>query len=86
MAGPVPRNRHFYFGLTASVRLGVAVEPVALKRWRYPRPVHTLEGPVVHRDGAATMVFAGDAFHRDGGRVEGAVLSGLAAAGLALGG
>lgn len=73
-------------GSAASARLGVAVEPVALKRWRYARPVHTLEGPVVHRDGAATMVFAGDAFHRDGGRVEGAALSGLAAAGLALGG
>lgn len=63
---------------------GASVNPVALKRWRYARPTTTLDGPVVHRAGAATLVFAGDAFDPAGGRIEGAFLAGRAAAGRAL--
>lgn len=59
-------------------RLGVTARPVSLKRWRYARPVATRDAPLVTAGG--TLVFAGDAFDRDGGRVEGAALSGLAAA------
>jgi predicted NAD/FAD-dependent oxidoreductase len=59
---------------------GGAPRPVALKRWRYAKPTRCLDGPVVVRDGGATLLFAGDALHRDGGRVEGAARSGLAAA------
>lgn len=59
-------------------RLGVSPRPVSLKRWRYARPVESRDEPLVAEGG--TLVFAGDAFDRDGGRVEGAALSGLAAA------
>lgn len=62
---------------------GGAPRPVALKRWRYARPTRCLDGPLAVRDGAATLVFAGDALHRDGARIEGAARSGLAAAALA---
>jgi len=63
---------------------GHPVTPVALKRWRYARPETTLPGPLVHRVGEATLVFTGDAFDATGGRVEGAMLAGLAAAGRVL--
>lgn len=59
---------------------GAAARPVALKRWRYARPTTLLDGPVVHREGRAALVFTGDAFDRAGARVEGAALAGLAAA------
>ncbi|MDB4928938.1 MAG: hypothetical protein JWM10_1422 [Myxococcaceae bacterium] len=59
---------------------GGAARPVALKRWRYARPTGCVDGPVAVRDGGAALVFAGDAFHVDGGRVEAAWLSGIAAA------
>jgi hypothetical protein len=72
--------------LTAAVAhaIGADAVPVALKRWRYARPTVTLAGPVVHREGRATLVLAGDAFDAAGGRVEGAALAGLAAAGRVL--
>jgi renalase len=70
--------------LAAIVGSDAGLVSVALKRWRYARPVSCLPFPSVHRDGAATLIFAGDAFDEHGGRVEGAALSGLAAAGMAL--
>lgn len=63
---------------------GATAIPVALKRWRYARPARTLPGPVVHRDGDARLLFTGDAFDGDGGRVEGAARAGLSAASIAL--
>lgn len=65
-------------------RAGIEAVSVALKRWRYARPTVLLDGPIVHREGAATLVFTGDAFDREGARVEGAALAGLAAAGRVL--
>ncbi|MDB4928936.1 MAG: hypothetical protein JWM10_1420 [Myxococcaceae bacterium] len=59
---------------------GGAARAVALKRWRHARPTRYVDGPAAVRDGGATLVFAGDAFHLDGGRVEAAWLSGIAAA------
>jgi renalase len=67
-------------GAEVSRALGADARPVALKRWRYARPARSLDGVAVHRDGAATLVFAGDAFAADGGRIEAAALSGLEAA------
>jgi predicted NAD/FAD-dependent oxidoreductase len=49
-----------------------------LIRWPYARPTSLYPSPCLVIDGAAPLVFAGDAFGQ--ARVEGAVLSGLAAA------
>jgi renalase len=65
---------------------GGDARPVALKRWRYARPARCLDAPVVVRDGGAALVFAGDAFDVEGGRVEGAWRSGVAAAAAVLAG
>lgn len=71
-------------GAAVASAIGGAVTPVALKRWRYARPTTCLDGPVVHREGRAALVFTGDAFDPAGARVEGAALAGLAAAGCVL--
>lgn len=69
-------------GAEVTRHTGTEARPVALKRWRYARPARFVEGPVVVRDGGATLAFAGDAFDADGGRVEAAWRSGVAAAGV----
>ena len=59
--------------------LGAAVRESQLQRWRYSQPVNPLaERCVVSSAGGVPVIFAGDAF--GGPRVEGAILSGLAAA------
>jgi len=59
--------------------LGAAVREAQLQRWRYSQPVNPLaERCLVSSAGGEPVVFAGDAF--GGPRVEGAILSGLAAA------
>ena len=58
--------------------LGASVTTFQIHGWRYSKPMWIDDGPclVVHR--SPDLVFAGDAFA--GARVEGAALSGLAAA------
>lgn len=51
---------------------------MAVHRWRYSEPAHASMGPCYSLRAEPTAVLAGDAF--GGGRVEGAALSGLAAA------
>jgi renalase len=58
--------------------LGDAVEHYQIHRWRYSKPVWTHPEPYLALQDPAPLVFAGDAFA--GPRVEGAALSGLAAA------
>jgi hypothetical protein len=55
-------------------------DAVVLRRWRYARPRHPHERRAVAICADPPLVLAGDAFR--GPKVEGAVLSGLAAAGL----
>lgn len=58
---------------------GAAVVATQLKRWRYAQPVEPLNRrTLAGRVGGAPLAFAGDAFGH--ARVEGAALSGLAAA------
>lgn len=57
---------------------GAVPDVVQVKRWRYARPVSPVaERCLVASAGAGSLVFAGDAF--GGAKVEGAVLSGVAA-------
>jgi predicted NAD/FAD-dependent oxidoreductase len=58
--------------------LGTAVLTTSLHRWRYSQPTHLHSAPTLGLDAPAPLFFAGDAFA--GPRVEGAFLSGLAAA------
>ena len=63
----------------ARPHLGAAeVVEARLKRWRYARPVEASDGGCALVDGRPPVVLAGCAFA--GAKVEGAVLSGLAAA------
>lgn len=58
--------------------IGLHIKTHQLHRWRYSHPTHTYNAPCLRVDGPAPLVFAGDAF--SGPKVEGAALSGLAAA------
>jgi predicted NAD/FAD-dependent oxidoreductase len=58
--------------------LGSGVVDARLVRWPYARPTGLFESPCLALDRPAPVVFAGDAFGE--ARVEGATLSGLAAA------
>lgn len=69
--------------LTAAARPwlgGARIDQAQLKRWRFATPQHVWPAPSVRLDGpgGAPLVLAGDAF--GGPRVEGAAVSGLAAA------
>lgn len=55
-----------------------AIHSATLHRWRYAQPVELHPAPFLRVEGAAPLLFAGDAFN--GPRVEGAALSGMAAA------
>lgn len=55
-----------------------SVRESQLKRWRYARPITSHPQPYLLAEGVPPLLFAGDAFSVP--RVEGAVLSGLAAA------
>lgn len=58
--------------------LGCQIVDAQIHRWRYAKPMAIAEAPCVTLDTAAPILIAGDAF--GGARVEGAYLSGLAAA------
>lgn len=58
--------------------LGSSVVTFQVHRWLYSQPIHPYPARMLRVDVPAPLVFAGDAF--DGPRVEGAALSGLAAA------
>jgi renalase len=63
--------------------LGSAIQKSTLHRWRYAQPAEMHPERFLRVDGEAPILFAGDAF--DGPRVEGAALSGIAAAASLLG-
>ena len=58
--------------------LGTGVKATEVYRWEYSMPASPLEEQVVYVEGPPPLVFCGDAYA--GPKVEGAVLSGLAAA------
>jgi renalase len=62
----------------ASEWLGAEVLDYQVHGWRYSRPVHLHDEPFLLLEGPPPLMFAGDAFCAP--RVEGAALSGLAAA------
>ena len=66
--------------LLSALELGAAPVPngAQVQRWRYARPAIVHPAPGLEAQGQPGLVFAGDAF--GGAKVEGAVLSGLAAA------
>lgn len=70
--------------LISETRNVLPFEPVApqLKKWRFSQPVNPLNHGAIGLSSAPQVILAGDAF--SGARVEGAVLSGLSAAGKAL--
>jgi renalase len=59
------------------VRTGV--QATAVYRWEYSQPINPHDEPFVYVEGPPSLVFCGDAYA--GPKVEGAVTSGLAAAG-----
>ena len=62
----------------AKYYLGTGVKATAVYRWKYSKPNSTHEEPTVYVEGPPPLVFCGDAYA--GSKVEGATLSGLAAA------
>jgi hypothetical protein len=58
--------------------IGSDIEAAQVHRWRNSKPIMTYPEPCLSIKSPGPMIFAGDAFA--GPRVEGAVLSGLAAA------
>ena len=58
--------------------VGTGVKATAVHRWEYSMPLKPHEEPFVFVEGPPSLVFCGDAYA--GPKVEGAVLSGLAAA------
>ena len=62
----------------ASGWIGDSVREFQVHGWRYSRPRNPTEAPCLVASGQPTLVLAGDAF--SGGGIEGAALSGLAAA------
>ena len=58
--------------------LGSEVLTWQLHRWKYSQPIVTCAGPCLYSSEPAPLAFAGDAF--GGPRIEGAFLSGMAAA------
>ena len=58
--------------------VGTEVEAAAVYRWEYSQPVGLYEERFVYVEGPPPLVFCGDAY--GGPKVEGAVLSGIAAA------
>jgi renalase len=64
--------------LTPYLTANATVREAQLKRWRYARPLRLHPERCLRADGLPPLIFAGDAFN--GPRVEGAALSGLAAA------
>lgn len=58
--------------------LGTGIEATAVYRWEHSAPANPHEEPFVFVEGPPPLVFCGDAYA--GPKVEGAVLSGLAAA------
>jgi renalase len=58
--------------------VGTGVEATAVYRWEYSQPVNPYDEPFVYVKGPPPLIFCGDAYA--GPKVEGATLSGLAAA------
>ena len=58
--------------------IGTGVKATAIYRWEHSQPVNTCDEPFVYVEGPPPLIFCGDAYA--GPKVEGAVLSGLAAA------
>ncbi len=86
-AGPEWSREHLHSDDEAISRLlleeakdyvGTNIETTAVYRWRYSQPVGIHEERFVYIEGPPPLVFCGDAY--GGPKVEGAVLSGLAAA------
>jgi len=62
----------------AAPHLKSSIRGTTLHRWRYAQPIELHPERFLRVGGDAPLLFAGDAFH--GPRVEGAALSGMAAA------
>ncbi len=58
--------------------VGTGVKVTAVYHWEYSQPVNPHDEPFVYVEGPPSLIFSGDAYA--GPKVEGAVLSGLAAA------
>ena len=85
-AGPEFSRSHWEFAhqaaefllQQAAPWLGRSVKSYETHRWKFSQPTHIHHEPALCVSSPGRLVFAGDAF--GGGRVEGAALSGLAAA------